>query len=148
MDVASTYFTSRQAVARYSAPATTGLDSDAFIEAKCLEVPQFKGVDTLQYFAHESIEEYSEIEDVATTFVNQIVPDDEYMYLYDETKKAKKFVPLQFHYHAPSEHTIDGYLYDLELHIVHKNENATELSVLGIFFDMKKGGNSTNPFLD
>jgi hypothetical protein len=39
MDVASTYFTSRQAVARYSAPATTGLDSDAFIEAKCLEVP-------------------------------------------------------------------------------------------------------------
>jgi len=31
MDVSSTFFTSRQAIARYSAPATTGLDSDAFI---------------------------------------------------------------------------------------------------------------------
>ena len=46
------------------------------------------------------------------------------MYLYDETKKGKAYVPLQFHYHAPSEHTIDGYSYDLELHIVHKNDSA------------------------
>jgi carbonic anhydrase len=50
--------------------------------------------------------------------------------------------------HAPSEHTIDGYLYDLELHIVHKNEKATELSVIGIFFDIKKGGNQSNWFLE
>jgi carbonic anhydrase len=70
------------------------------------------------------------------------------MYLYDESRKAKQFIPLQFHYHAPSEHTIDGYLYDLEMHIVHKNESAQELSVIGIFFDMKKGGNETNWFLE
>lgn len=70
------------------------------------------------------------------------------MYFYDETKKAKQYTPLQFHFHAPSEHTIDGHTYDLELHIVHKNDDATELSVLGIFFDMTKGGNQTNTFLE
>ena len=50
--------------------------------------------------------------------------------------------------HAPSEHTINGYLYDLELHIVHKNESAQSLSVIGIFFDMKKGGNQSNWFME
>ncbi len=70
------------------------------------------------------------------------------MNLYDETKVGKKYFPLQFDYHAPSEHTIDGYHYDLELHIVHRDENSTELSVLGILFHMKKGGNSSNSFLD
>jgi hypothetical protein len=47
MDVSTTYFTGRQAVARYSAPAITGIDSDAFVDAKCIEVPTFKGIDTL-----------------------------------------------------------------------------------------------------
>jgi carbonic anhydrase len=27
---------------------------------------------------------------------------------------------MQFHFHHPSEHTIDGQEFDLELHIVHK----------------------------
>lgn len=27
---------------------------------------------------------------------------------------------MQFHFHSPSEHTIDGQEFDLELHIVHK----------------------------
>jgi carbonic anhydrase len=27
---------------------------------------------------------------------------------------------LQFHFHNPSEHTIDGKSFDLELHVVHK----------------------------
>lgn len=90
----------------------------------------------------------SEIQNKGTTFLNAITPKDEVLYLYDETKVAKQYTPLQFHYHAPSEHTIDGYLYDLELHIVHKNDSAGELSVIGIFFDMKKGGNKTNPFLE
>lgn len=87
----------------------------------------------------------SEVENKGTTFLNAITPKDEVLYLYDETKVAKQYTPLQFHYHAPSEHTIDGYLYDLELHIVHKNETAGELSVIGIFFDMKKG--ETRPIL-
>jgi len=30
------------------------------------------------------------------------------------------FDPLQLHFHSPSEHTIDGKYFDVELHIVHK----------------------------
>jgi carbonic anhydrase len=32
--------------------------------------------------------------------------------------------PVQFHMHAPSEHTIDGRSYDLEVHIVHTNADG------------------------
>jgi carbonic anhydrase len=37
----------------------------------------------------------------------------------------------QFHFHAPSEHTIDGIQYDAELHLVHKNILG-QLVVIGI----------------
>jgi carbonic anhydrase len=111
-------------IAKYSAPATTGLDSEGVVETKCIEVPKFEGIDTLAFFATESIQNDAKIEDLGTTFLNSITVKDEAMYLYDETKKGKAYVPLQFHYHAPSEHTIDGYSYDLELHIVHKNDSA------------------------
>ncbi len=67
----------------------------------------------------------------------------------DGTKKS--WTPLQFHFHAPSEHSVEGYLYDLEVHIVHYvqgTEAAMELgSVVGVFFDREKGGNEENPFL-
>lgn len=38
---------------------------------------------------------------------------------------------LQFHFHAPSEHTVDGKLYDAELHLVHSNVIG-ELAVVGV----------------
>ena len=34
-------------------------------------------------------------------------------------KTADVFTPVQFHFHAPSEHRIDGKQYDAEMHIVH-----------------------------
>lgn len=37
----------------------------------------------------------------------------------------------QFHFHTPSEHEFDGKAYDMELHLVHKDEN-NKLAVLGI----------------
>jgi carbonic anhydrase len=37
----------------------------------------------------------------------------------------------QFHFHAPSEHTIDGKQYDAELHLVHKNILG-QLVVVGV----------------
>lgn len=43
---------------------------------------------------------------------------------------------LQFHYHAPSEHTINGKTYPLEFHFVHKSSDGT-LAVVGVF--VKKG---------
>jgi len=33
---------------------------------------------------------------------------------------ASNFVPMQIHFHSPSEHTIDGRQYDLEMHLVHR----------------------------
>jgi carbonic anhydrase len=60
------------------------------------------------------------------------------------------FTPLQFHFHAPSEHSVNGKLYDLEMHIVHyyKDTNVSLGGVIGIFFDREAGGNFNNPFLD
>jgi carbonic anhydrase len=48
----------------------------------------------------------------------------------------KKWNLLQFHFHAPSEHTLDGKQYDAEVHFVHANDKG-ELAVVGVF--VKKG---------
>ena len=76
---------------------------------------------------------------------------------------------MQLHFHAPSEHRVNGKEYDLELHIVHKriaNDETTttilpsadnktydgvhtdKLSVLGIVFDVVEGGSTRNAFID
>lgn len=39
---------------------------------------------------------------------------------------------LQFHFHAPSEHTIDGQAAAMEVHFVHKDPNSDMLAVVGI----------------
>lgn len=49
----------------------------------------------------------------------------------------------QFHFHHPSEHTIDGKAYPLELHLVHASADG-KLAVIGIMFE--EGG--ANPALD
>ena len=71
---------------------------------------------------------------------------------------VKSWEPLQFHFHAPSEHSVDGKLYDAEVHVVHyvKGTNGVDAdgnstmelgSVVGVFFDREAGGNEENPFL-
>lgn len=68
------------------------------------------------------------------------------------------FTPKQFHFHAPSEHSVDGKLYDAEVHFVHvikgsgENVNGEQVderygAVIGVFFDRELGGNRDNPFL-
>ncbi len=39
----------------------------------------------------------------------------------------------QFHFHSPSEHTINGQPYAMELHFVHADENG-KLAVVGVMF--------------
>ncbi len=39
---------------------------------------------------------------------------------------------LQFHFHAPSEHTIDGEAAPMEVHFVHRDSNSGALAVVGI----------------
>lgn len=53
--------------------------------------------------------------------------------------KTSTFDSLQFHWHAPSEHTVNGKQFDLELHIVHVNNQISgELAVTGLFFNVEK----------
>ena len=67
--------------------------------------------------------------------------------LFDKYIKQATLYGLQFHFHAPSEHSIDGKLLDLEMHIVHevdpvlRNPNLPENrrtqfsnGVLGVLF--------------
>lgn len=49
--------------------------------------------------------------------------------------------------HAPSEHTVKGQHYDLELHFVHTYLDGSLGAVIGVFFDTKAGGDVDNPFI-
>ena len=66
-------------------------------------------------------------------------------------KLTTLYNPLQFHFHAPSEHTVDGKFYDLEVHFVHtladQASGANKYTVYGVFFDVETGGGEFNPFL-
>ncbi|GAB9471247.1 Carbonic anhydrase [Globisporangium polare] len=53
---------------------------------------------------------------------------------------------LQFHMHAPAEHTLNGKVYDGEVHFVHQRDNASALLVVGLFFE-KKANARTDPWL-
>ena len=73
--------------------------------------------------------------------------DDGALVFWNEEGEMKLFKVLQFHVHSPSEHTIDGQYFDLELHIVHQDYDLEKLAVVGIFFDVEEGGNEENPFI-
>lgn len=47
---------------------------------------------------------------------------------------GKDYQLIQFHYHALSEHTIDGEHFPLEVHFVHKHSDS-DFAVLAIMFD-------------
>jgi len=51
----------------------------------------------------------------------------------------------QFHFHSPSENTVNGKHFDMEMHLVHESDTGDSL-VVGYFFQVKNG--STNSFLD
>ncbi|KAI7843769.1 hypothetical protein COHA_002667 [Chlorella ohadii] len=46
---------------------------------------------------------------------------------------------LQFHFHTPSEHTLDGRHLAMEAHLVHKNLETGNLAVLGVFIEAGEG---------
>ncbi|EDX72262.1 Eukaryotic-type carbonic anhydrase, putative [Coleofasciculus chthonoplastes PCC 7420] len=57
--------------------------------------------------------------------------------------EGKRYELLQFHFHAPSEHTIKGGDYPMEAHLVHKSQDG-QLAVIGVF--LKEG--QYNPFIE
>lgn len=59
----------------------------------------------------------------------------------------KEYDLLQFHYHAHSEHAIDGEYYPLEVHFVHKYAD-NDLAVIGIMISEGKEYNVFNKNID
>lgn len=55
---------------------------------------------------------------------------------------GKTFSLKQFHFHCPSEHTVKGVAYPMEVHLVHKTAEG-EIAVVGIFFNEGE----ENPFI-
>ncbi|KAL5231932.1 hypothetical protein ABZP36_030708 [Zizania latifolia] len=49
----------------------------------------------------------------------------------------------QLHWHSPSEHTVDGRRYDMELHMVHESANK-KAAVIGLLYEV---GHSSDGFL-
>lgn len=64
-------------------------------------------------------------------------PEDEYT----ATLGGEKYKLVNFHFHASSEHRVDGLGYPLEVHFVHSNVKSGALAVVGVFFevDSKQG---------
>ena len=85
------------------------------------------------------------ITNVGSTF--KVNWNDGAMVFWDHEGEPDIYNILQFHFHQPSEHTFDEKNYDLELHVVHSNYEQTELTVIGVFFDIDEGGNKDNEFI-
>lgn len=49
---------------------------------------------------------------------------------------------VQFHFHAPSEHTVDGQRFAMEMHLVHRDDTG-ELAVVGVLI---RGGDAHEAF--
>lgn len=54
---------------------------------------------------------------------------------------------LQFHYHAPSEHKVNGETFAAELHMVHQSADGT-LAVVGILLREGAHNDAFQPFID
>jgi carbonic anhydrase len=59
---------------------------------------------------------------------------------------GQRYDLLQYHYHAPSEHTIDGHIFAAELHIVHKDASG-RLAVVGILLEEGSENAAFQPLL-
>jgi len=61
---------------------------------------------------------------------------------------GKTYELVQFHWHAPSEHSVErGARYDMELHLVHRS-TAGELAVVGVFVRRGRHHRALRPIWD
>lgn len=59
----------------------------------------------------------------------------------------KEYSLVQFHFHAPSEHHIDGKFYPMELHLVHKDKEG-KLAVIAVMLQEGQGSPVIQRVLD
>jgi carbonic anhydrase len=55
---------------------------------------------------------------------------------------------LQFHFHHPSEHTVDGAAAPMEVHFVHRDPNSGNLAVVGILLVEGEASSAYAPIFD
>ena len=61
---------------------------------------------------------------------------------------GRNYTLLQFHFHAPSEHTVNGRHFAAEVHFVHKHVASGGLAVYGMLLDVyPAGADLANPYL-
>ena len=60
------------------------------------------------------------VENLTTTVKADINQIDGVFVMHEDLRPDTLFKPIQFHFHSPSEHTIDGRHYDLEMHFYHE----------------------------
>lgn len=63
------------------------------------------------------------------------------------TVDGETYTLLQFHSHTPSEHTVNGQSYPLEIHFVHKNDATGKLAVIGLLFEEGAENAHLQPFI-
>jgi carbonic anhydrase len=59
------------------------------------------------------------------------------------TVDGKRYALQQFHFHSPSEHTVNGKHSDMEMHLVHKSDDGT-IAVIGVLIEQ----GADNPAFD
>ena len=59
------------------------------------------------------------------------------------TLNGQTYELLQFHFHDPSEHTVEGNAYSMEAHLVHQNVETGDFAVVGVLIDIGGEDNST-----
>lgn len=64
------------------------------------------------------------------------------------TLAGEKYQLLQFHFHTHSEHTLNGKVYPMEIHMVHRNEATGKLAVVGILVEEGDENLVLQPFMD
>jgi carbonic anhydrase/phosphoserine phosphatase len=57
---------------------------------------------------------------------------------------GKRYELQQFHFHSPSEHTVNGKQYPMEMHLVHKSQDGT-IGVLGVFIEEGEHNKAFDP---
>jgi len=60
------------------------------------------------------------------------------------TVADKTYDLLQFHFHSPSENTVSGKPFDMEMHLVHKSKDG-DLAVVGVFIKQGKENPTLKP---
>ena len=107
--------------------------------SKVLEMPKIEAFGKLQNIENATmVYDYHKLQ----------VDYDKGEFLYKNDNYTTNWRSLQFHFHAPAEHHLDGYEYEVELHIVFKNvDDPNSLLVTGILLTADSDA-ERNEFID